>query len=117
MAGATLAASLPKLTADLLKCLQDASYQAFKTTVLPGNGVDPTISATIAADMEKQAVNYSTTFASKLAQPLAQAIHSFVSEIGITLIPTGLLMAPQAPAGSLPIVGSASTTTHDFTIM
>lgn len=117
MAGKTLAASLPTLQADLLNCLKKASYEAFKTTALSGDNVDPTISATISADMENAATQFSVKFASELSQPMAQAIYNFVSEIGIVLTPTGLLMAPQAPAGSLPIVGSASTTTHDFVII
>lgn len=117
MAGMTLAASLPKLNADLLKCLQDAMYEAYMSMLEKGDNVDPAISATIRADMEIAARKYAMTFASKLAPELSKAIHAFVSEIGITLAPKGTLLAPQAVTGVLPITGVASTTTQDITVL
>lgn len=113
----TLAASLPKFNADLFKSIQDAMYEAYMSSLDKGDNVDPAIAARIRADMEIAARKYALTFAKKLAPALADNIYKFVSEIGIILTPKGTLIAPQAPAGALPITGVASTTTKDFTIV
>ena len=117
MPGKTLAASLPTLITDVTKCAQEAMKEAILATAESGDSVDPTITATIKADLEILANKIALKFASKLAPSLAQAIYAFVSEIGITLIPKGTLIAPQAPAGALPITGVASTTTQDITVL
>ena len=117
MAGKTLAASIPQFNADLNRCLNDAMYEAFMTSLGKGDDVDPTISATITADMEIAARKYSMKFASVLAPRLADAIYKFVSEIGINLSPKGTLLAPQAISGVLPVTGTASTSTKDIVVI
>ena len=92
-------------------------YEAFMTSLGKGDDVDPTISATITADMEIAARKYSMKFASVLAPRLADAIYKFVSEIGINLSPKGTLLAPQAMSGVLPVTGTASTSTKDIVVI
>ena len=46
MAGKTLAASIPQFNADLNRCLNDAMYEAFMTSLGKGDDVDPTVSYT-----------------------------------------------------------------------
>lgn len=116
MAGKTLIASKPKLETDLKKLLEDASYEAEMTMLGDGKNVDSGVAARVKKDFDTSARKKAQKFAEMAYRPLAQAIYDFVMEIGITLIPKGTLIAPQAPAGALPITGSASTMTQDFTI-
>ena len=116
MAGKTLAASKPKLEQDLKKLLEEASYEA-DIALIEGGDADPRINATANQVLDDAAKKRAKKFAEKAYKPLAQAIYDFVIEIGINLIPKGTLMAPQAPAGTLPITGSASTSTQDITVV
>ncbi len=114
MAGLTLNGAKPKLETDLKKLLEDALYESEMTMV---NGCDePRIAAKVKQVLDKAAREKAKKFAEKAYQPLAKAIYEFVKEIGITLTPKGTLIAPQAPAGALPITGTASTTTQDILI-
>lgn len=117
MAGKTLAASKPKLEQDLKKLLEDACYEAEMSMLMDNGEVDPRIAAKIKLDMDMACRKKAQKFAEKAHKPLAQAIYDFVIEIGINLVPKGTLIAPQAPAGSLPVTGSASTSTQDITII
>ncbi|MDE7346045.1 MAG: hypothetical protein K2N48_04790 [Muribaculaceae bacterium] len=116
MAGKTLAASKPKLEQDLKQLLENAFYESEMTAFSAGKG-DPRISAAVKKTMDAGARKKAQKFAEKAYKPLAQAIYDFVIEIGINLVPKGTLIAPQAPAGALPITGSASTSTQDITIV
>jgi hypothetical protein len=82
-----------------------------------GADIDAGIAARIKNDIIEPANRKKAQkFAENAYKPLAQAIYDFVMEIGITLTPRGTLLAPQAPSGTLPVTGAASTTTKDFTI-
>lgn len=116
MAGLTLAAAKPKLETDLKKLLEDSFYEAEMTAFNEGGDADPRIMVMVKQEMDKAAHKKAKKFADKAYKPLAEAIYKFVLEIGIDLIPTGKLIAPQAPSGSLPITGTASTATSDFKI-
>ena len=117
MAGLTLQGAKPKLEQDLKKLLEDASYEADMAMLLEDGSVDSRIAAKIKSDMDKACRKKAQKFAEKAHKPLAQAIYDFVKEIGINLVPKGTLIAPQAPSGSLPVTGSASTSTQDITIL
>lgn len=117
MAGKTLAASKPKLEQDLKKLLEDASYEADMSILIENGSVDPRIATKVKSDMDAACRKKAKKFAETAYKPLAQAIYDFVIEIGINLVPKGTLIAPQAPAGTLPITGSASTSTQDITIV
>lgn len=116
MAGLTLVGSLPQFTKDLTDCLSKAGKEAFLSTLSSGDDVDPAVATTIKADMELAATKFGMKLATTLAPDLSQAIYKFVSEIGITLTPKGTLLAPQAPSGVLPIMGTASTMSQDIVI-
>ena len=116
MAGKTLAAAKPKLEADIKKLLEDSFYEAEMTAFNMGTDADPRIIAMVQQEMDKASRKKAQIFAARACMPLAKAIYEFVLEIGIDLIPTGMLMAPQAPSGTLPITGKASTMTSDFII-
>lgn len=115
MAGLTLAGAKPKLEQDIKKLLEDALYEAEMSGVTAGDA-DPRIAAMVKTELDKASRKKAKKFAEVAYGPMAQAIYSFVLEIGVTLVPKGTLIAPQAPAGALPITGSASTTTQDFII-
>lgn len=119
MAGQTLISSKPKLEQDLKKILEDSMYEADMTSLLDGDGVEPSIAAKIRKDMDAACRKKAQKFAERAYGPLAQAIYDFVKEIGITLTPTGLLMAPQAVSGILPVTGTATNLQGqaDFTIV
>lgn len=117
MAGQTLAASKPKLEQDIKKLLEDACYEAEMTMINGGSKADPRIVAKIQKDMDAASRKKARKFAEKAYKPLAEAIYNFVKEIGINLTPKGTLIAPQAPAGALPITGTASTSTQDIIIV
>lgn len=116
MAGKTLAGAKPELESNIKKLLEDAFYEAEMTALDSGGDADPRIMAMVKQEMDKASRKKAQKFANEAYKPLAEAIYKFVLEIGIDLIPTGKLMAPQAPSGTLPIVGSASTMTSDFKI-
>lgn len=117
MAGLTLQGAKPKLEADLLKLLEDASYEADMSMLLEDSETDPRIAAKIKQDMDIACRKKAQTFAQKAYKPLAQAIYDFVKEIGINLSPKGTLLCPQSPAGINPVQGMASTSTQDITIV
>lgn len=117
MAGLTLQGAKPKLEQDLKKLLEDASYEADMSMLQENGDVDPRIAAKVKKDMDAACRKKAQKFAEKAYKPLAQAIYDFVKEIGINLVPKGTLIAPQAPAGALPVTGSASTSTQDITII
>lgn len=116
MAGLTLQAAKPILEQQLKAILMKAMLDAEMEGVSSGSA-DPAIAAKVQADMLQASTKKAQKFADSAAAQLANAIYSFVSEIGIILAPKGTLQAPQAPAGTLPIVGVASTTTQDITVM
>ena len=116
MAGKTLAGARPKLEKDIKKLLEDSFYEAEMTALDEGGDADPRIIAMVKQEMDKASRKKAQKFAEEAYKPLAKAIYEFVLEIGIDLIPTGKLMAPQAPSGTLPVTGTASTTTSDFKI-
>lgn len=116
MAGKTLAGAKPKLEEDLKKLLEDSFYEAEMTAFNSGGKADPRIIAMVNQEMNKASRKKAKKFAEEAYKPLAEAIYNFVLEIGIDLIPTGKLIAPQAPSGALPIQGTASTKTSDFII-
>lgn len=116
MAGKTLLGAKPEFETQLKKAFKQAAYDAFMTTLVDGKNVDPAINASIRKDMMSAAEKYSDTFSDTIYQPIADAIYKFVLEIGIQLTPKGTLIAPQAPSGSLPITGTASTATSDFIV-
>ena len=116
MAGKTLAAAKPKLEEDIKKLLEDSFYEAEMTAFDMGCDADPRITAMVQQEMDKASRKKARKFAEEAYKPLAKAIYEFVLEIGIDLIPTGMLLAPQASSGTLPVTGKASTMTSDFII-
>lgn len=116
MAGLTLTASLPKLVADLTKCIQDSAYQAYMSTITSSSEADPSIQTRVKADAEIAARKYATTFATTLAPNLAQAIHAYTSEIGITIIPKGTLIAATTTGPAI-VSGTVGTTTKDVLVL
>jgi len=108
MAGLTLKDAKPYLEKDLKKLLEDAMYEADMTCVLEGDEIEPSVAAKISKDMDAAMRKKAKKFAETACEPLATAIYDFVKEIGIVLRPTGLLMAPQAMSGMLPVQGVAS---------
>lgn len=83
-----LSAALPMLQQNILKILKDAYMTQFSA-----NGEAGSYSASLQLEMEKKAME----FATKAAQPTAQAIHDFVKEIGITTTVSGTIVAPPMP--------------------
>lgn len=112
----TLAGAKPKLQADIMQCAHDAIKEAYMTSISSGEA-DPVIATKIKADAQIASEKYATEFAKSLAPKLADAIYNFVKEISITLTPTGTLIAPQAPAGSLPVTGVSGTEIGDIKVI
>lgn len=108
----TLVAAKPQLQKDLKDLLEKACYEAEMTAVTNSSAANPEIMKYVNGVMDEAAKAKAKKFAEVAYEPLAEAIHNFVKEIGIVLVPTGTLMSPTGP-----VSGAASTMKSDFTIV
>lgn len=105
----------PKLEQNLKMHLHDAAKAAFLESK---SGASSDQQATCDANTEQFAEKFATKFANEAAPKLAQDIFDFCMGIEIVLAPASQgLIAPQAPSGTLPVQGSASTSAGDFSVM
>jgi hypothetical protein len=103
MANKTLGASLPKLQADLLKILQKAAFEAYKTQLNAGTA-DGGVQARMDAKLNAAALKFSQKFAQEAAQPMAKAIYDFTMEIGINATNVSTVISPHGPCtGAIPM--------------
>lgn len=98
----SLLASKPKLQADIYKLLEDGLEKAFKATFMTAENCD---------DADDMAKNFAQKGAMEMAPKMADAIHSYVSSMDITLVPTTLVTSTG------PITGTANTQTKQITIL
>lgn len=99
----TLIASKPKLQADLLKLLQKAAFEAYKTQINSGAAEGGT-QAFMDTKLNAAALKFSQKFAQTAAGPMADAIYNFTKEIGINAVNVSTVVSPVGPCiGAIPM--------------
>lgn len=107
-----LISAKPKLQLELQQLLYKSMYETLISLQNPSD-VDASIVSKSDNNNKKFATQLATKFSQEAAGPMANAIHSFVSQMSITMIPSGALISTSITTPS-PVIGTCPPT--DFTI-
>lgn len=98
-----LAVGKPILQAQLTKIINDGMKKAYKSTFMGAGDGD---------DGEDMATTFAMVASREMGKALADAIDTYVKSIGISLIPTTIVVPPLG----IPVVGTANTETQQIKV-